>query len=71
LARALLVAGVVDELNLLTFPVVLGAGKRLFANEGDAAGWSLVTSATSESGVVMARYRKKGAVPRADAPPPV
>lgn len=30
LAASLLHAGVVDALNLLTFPVVLGAGKRLF-----------------------------------------
>lgn len=71
LARSLLAAGVVDELNLLTFPVVLGAGKRLFPNEGSSAAWELVSSEVASSGTVMARYRKKGAVPRAEAPPPV
>lgn len=70
LARSLIAAGVVDELNVLTFPVVLGAGKRLFPNEGASAAWSLVSHATGGSGAVMARYRKGGAVPHADAPPP-
>lgn len=71
LAPALIAAGVVDELNVLTFPVVLGRGKRLFPNEGAANGWALTSSSTSATGVVMARYRKQGAVPRGEAPPPV
>ena len=70
LAASLLRAGVVDELNLLTFPVVLGAGKRLFPNTGASAAWTLVAHAVSQSGTVMARYRRSGAVPQAEAPPP-
>lgn len=70
LARSLIAAGVVDELNVLTFPVVLGPGKRLFPNEGASAAWTLLSSSTTPNGVVVARYRKGGAVPQQDAPPP-
>jgi dihydrofolate reductase len=70
LAASLLRAGVVDALNLLTFPVVLGAGKRLFPNAGASAAWALVAHSVSPGGVVMARYRRSGAVPQAEAPPP-
>lgn len=70
LAPSLIAAGVVDELNVLTFPVVLGHGKRLFPNQGASNGWTLTSSSVSDTGVWMARYRKHGEVPRADAPPP-
>ncbi len=47
-------AGVVDTYRLLTFPVVLGSGKRLF---GDVpVGLRLVSSRSSTTGVVMAVY---------------
>ncbi|MCU0672481.1 MAG: hypothetical protein MUE69_06780 [Myxococcota bacterium] len=55
---------------MATFPVVLGRGKRLFPNEGASNGWTLTSSSVSDTGVWMARYRKDGEVPRADAPPP-
>ncbi len=58
------------SVRVATFPVVLGRGKRLFPNEGASNGWTLTSSSVSDTGVWMARYRKDGEVPRADAPPP-
>lgn len=53
-------AGVIDTYRLLTFPVVLGTGKRLFAGGNDATGLRLVSSRASATGVVMAVYETAG-----------
>jgi dihydrofolate reductase len=70
LARGLLAAGVVDALNLIVFPVVLGAGKRLFHADSAPAGLQLISSTTTSTGVIIARYRLAGEVLRADMPSP-
>lgn len=62
LARALLARGVVDGLRLLTFPVVLGRGKRLFGEDAAPTGFTLVESRTSSTGALMAHYRRAGEV---------
>ena len=55
----LLRAGLLDELHLLVFPVVLGSGKRLFAGPGsDQLSLKLISSATFETGVVELTYAK-------------
>jgi dihydrofolate reductase len=52
LARTLHEAGLVDEYRLLTFPVVLGSGKRLFTEGGPATGFTVVESRTTGTGAV-------------------
>ena len=62
LLQTLIRAGLVDRYRLLLFPVVLGSGKRLFADGAVPAGLRLVSSATSPSGVVMGVWEPAGAV---------
>jgi len=70
LGQALLQHGLIDELNLLTFPVVLGSGKRLFGGGAAPAAFELVTSRASSSGVVLACYRRSGRPMYGSVPPP-
>jgi dihydrofolate reductase len=60
LAQTLIEHDLVDEYNVLTFPVVLGAGKRLFGTGAAPLGLELVSSRTSGTGVVIATYRRAG-----------
>ncbi len=62
LLQSLLPAGLVDEYRLLTFPVVLGHGKRLFGDALTPMALRLVSSSTSATGVLMAVYEPAGAV---------
>jgi dihydrofolate reductase len=52
----------VDELRLLTFPILLGTGKRLFGEGTRPAAFRLARSVTSPSGVVVATYERAGGV---------
>ncbi len=60
LLQTLLGAGVVDEWQLLTFPVVLGTGKRLFGGGAVPAALRLVGHSVSGTGVVVTRYEPAG-----------
>ncbi len=60
LVRHLLEHDLVDRLNLLVFPVIVGAGRRLFADNGIATGLSLDESRTTPSGVNISVYRTAG-----------
>ncbi|MEA3012882.1 MAG: hypothetical protein QOD42_1427 [Sphingomonadales bacterium] len=62
LVRSLLAHGLVDELNLLVFPVILGKGKRLFGEETKPGELELVDSKTATTGVIISRYRPRGPV---------
>ena len=62
LVRQLLAAGLVDELRLMTFPVVLGRGKRLFDDNAQAAAFTLEHSISTPGGVVIRRYVRSGEV---------
>ncbi|WP_216934590.1 MULTISPECIES: dihydrofolate reductase family protein [unclassified Acinetobacter] len=52
----------VDELCLLTFPIILGVGKRLFSDESIPAAFQLTDHLASSNGVVFTHYQKAGEV---------
>ena len=59
----LLAAGLIDRLILITFPVVLGTGKRIFDGTQQPGSLKLVDSFISDTGVVFATYEPAGEVP--------
>lgn len=52
----------IDEYRLWVFPVVVGTGKRLFADGVVPSGLELVESTVSTTGVVIGTYRPAGAI---------
>jgi dihydrofolate reductase len=62
LIQTLLANDLIDEFNFLTFPVLLGRGKRLFGQGTMPAGLQLVHTKTSSTGVVMTSYLRSGSV---------
>ncbi|MEU8434715.1 dihydrofolate reductase family protein [Streptomyces sp. NPDC029216] len=60
LAQWLLARDLVEELNLLVFPVFLGAGRRLFPTGGLPTACELTASRTTERGTAIHTYRPTG-----------
>ena len=60
LVSELIATGVVDEYRLFVYPVVLGRGRRLFAEATEVPRLSLVEAESFRSGVVLLRYRRAG-----------
>ena len=60
LIQTLQAASLIDEYNVWTYPVVLGRGKRLFANGARPCALRLVASKVSTTGVVMSTYVPAG-----------
>src|ERR687895_981710 len=58
--RLLLDNDLVDELTLLTYPVVVGQGRRLFPDSGQDLALELVESRATANGVTMQVYRTAG-----------
>lgn len=56
----LLRQGLLDELHLFVFPVVLGSGKHLFADEKDQLPLTLISSETYSTGVLGLTYATAG-----------
>lgn len=63
LIHTLLGADLIDEMVTLTFPIILGRGKRLFDAQSNPRAWTLEKSKTSSTGVVVSTYRRGGEVP--------
>src|SRR5438874_11027193 len=66
LARWLLDNQLVDEIILLTYPVVIGQGTRLFPDTGPDTALDLVESRATPSGVTIQVYRPTGRPQYAD-----
>ncbi|HEX8642440.1 MAG TPA: dihydrofolate reductase family protein [Allosphingosinicella sp.] len=58
----LLAAGLIDRLLIMTFPVVLGAGKRLFGDGTAPRSMRLVDHEVSPGGNIVAVYEPQGEV---------
>ena len=61
LLRALMEHDLVDELRLKIFPVVLGAGERLFGETGDKKPMRLLDTQTLDDGVAILTYEARRA----------
>jgi dihydrofolate reductase len=62
LIQTLLRHNLVDQYRLWVFPLVIGSGKRLFAEGAIPSGLELVDSKTSTTGVVMGTYVPAGEI---------
>ena len=60
LIRWLLANDLVDEINLLTYPLVVGQGTRLFPDTGPDIALEPVESRATPSGVILQVYRPTG-----------
>lgn len=58
LAQGLLALDLVDELHLMTFPVVLGTGRKLFGETPDKLDWKLVSTTTYGEGVLVTVFER-------------
>jgi dihydrofolate reductase len=59
----LLAAGLIDRLTLMTFPVTLGKGKRLFGDGMPTTMLKMVDHKVTAQGTVIATYEPGGALP--------
>jgi dihydrofolate reductase len=60
LTSALLEHGLADEVNLLVYPVLLGKGKRFFAEGTPARALTLDSTKALPSGIVVGTYKAPG-----------
>jgi dihydrofolate reductase len=56
-ARQLVEADLVDEYRLMIEPILLGGGKRIFPDDGQARPLELVSTSTAATGVLICTYR--------------
>jgi dihydrofolate reductase len=63
LTSPLLGHGLVDEVVLIVYPVLLGRGKRIFADSLDARELAFVSTKTTPTGLLLNTYRHIGTLP--------
>jgi len=62
LAQTLFKNDLVDELCLMTFPITLGTGKKLFSEGTSAMAFTMTDSLITKNGVIFAYYKRAGEV---------
>jgi len=62
LIHLLLANGLVDELHLRIFPIILGKGKKLFDNGTVPTAFTLTENVVTPKGVIIAQYKRAGEV---------
>jgi dihydrofolate reductase len=62
LLQTLLKYDLIDEFRVMTFPLILGKGKRLFGNGTMPAALKLTQTKSSASGVIMSVYERAGTI---------
>ena len=62
LVHALLANDLVDAMTIFTIPVVLGRGKKLFADGSAAHAYKLTTSRVSSTGIMIGHYERGGEI---------
>ena len=60
LTSALLEHGLADEILLIVYPVLLGTGKRFFAEGTPAHAFELVSTKAFPSGIILSTYKAAG-----------
>jgi dihydrofolate reductase len=62
LTSVLLEQGLVDEVVLAVYPLLLGRGKRCFSDSADAREFALVSTKTTSTGLLLNTYRHVGSM---------
>jgi dihydrofolate reductase len=66
LVHALLAHDLVDGLSIFTVPIVLGSGKKLFADGSAPHSFTLARSRVSPNGLIVGHYERAGEIKTAD-----
>jgi dihydrofolate reductase len=66
LVHALLANDLVDAMSIFTVPVVLGSGKKLFADGSAPHAFKLTRSRVSPHGLIVGHYERAGAIKMGD-----
>jgi dihydrofolate reductase len=67
LVHALLAEDLVDAISIFTLPVVLGSGKKLFADGSAPHAFKLIRSRVAENGLIVGHYERAGEIKTSDA----
>jgi dihydrofolate reductase len=62
LVQLLLANDLIDELCLMTYPIILGQGKKLFSDGAVPRTFNLIENHIGNKGVIVARYARAGRV---------